>query len=251
MRSTIVVSALVFAAASSAQAAVTGVTWRQVDNSVGYPMGDSFVGANWNSVSRVTFDLILLGDAGQRINGINMGDAAFPNAAPFALYTNGAVFNHPFGSNVRSTAFENLPNFNALRYDTFVALDGSSAPIISFAGVADVDANGTTDQAMRATWFTTDSVTLDANGEMRIMRVTVGYDILQLPPDFDAFLGTNNVLGGELFTGQRGELDSIIEVGLPGGELVQFLVGDAFYPPAPGTTILLSLAAATGLRRRR
>lgn len=239
-------AAAALAVAASANAAVTGVIWRPVDNTVGNPGGDAVGGApGWNALSQYTFDLILQGDAGQRINGINMGDAAFPNAAPFALYTNGTVYNHPLGSNIRSTAFENVAGFNAIRYDTYVALEGSSAASVSFAGGADLSGTG---GVLRATWFTTDNVTLDANGEMRIMRVTVGYQ-----NGFDpfamgsgAFLGTLGVPGLE-----AGSNESRIEVGLPGGVLTELVVGNAFEVPTPGATALMGLAGLVGLRRRR
>ena len=243
-------AAAALAVAASAQAAVTGVVWRAVDNSVGNPGMDAVGGApGWNALSQYTFDLILMGDAGQRINGINMGDAAFPNASPFALYTNGNVFNHPLGSNIRSTNFENVPGFNAIRYDTYVALEGSIAASVSFAGVADLAANGTTDQVMRATWFTTDNVTLDANGEMRIMRVTVGYQM-----GFDPFASGSGAFLGTLGVGglEAGNNESRIEVGLPGGVLTELVIGNAFeLVPTPGATALFGLAGLAGLRRRR
>ena len=234
-------AAAALAVAASAQAAVTGVIWRAVDNTVGAPGSDGFAGAQWNALTQYTFDLILMGDAGQRVNGVNMGDANFPNAAPFALYTNGTIFNHPFGSNVRSTAFEPAPGFNAIQYDTYVALGDVPAGNISFAGGANLTGAG---GVLRATWFTTENATLDANGEMRIMRVTVGY--AGGAPE-GAFLGTLGVGGLE-----AGSNQSSIEVGLPGGVLTSLVVGNAFeLVPTPGATALFGLAGLAGLRRRR
>jgi len=225
--------------ATSAQAAVTGVVWRVVDNTVGAPGSDAFAGAQWNALSQYTVDLILQGDAGQRINGINMGDSNFPNAAPFALYTNGTVFNHSFGSNVQSAT--EFPPFNAMAYDTYVDLGGTQAtPAISFAGGTDLSGAG---GVLRATWFTTDNAVLDANGEMRIMRITVGY-----APGFDPF--TQQAYLGTL---QGVSPVSSLEVGLPGGELATLVIGNAFSltPPTPGTAALLGIAGVSGLRRRR
>ncbi|MBL0922364.1 MAG: hypothetical protein IBJ10_09590 [Phycisphaerales bacterium] len=226
-------------AAGVANAAVTGVTWRVVDNTVGNPGGDSFAGAVWNSLNQYTFDLILQGDAGQRINGINMGDSNAPAATPYFISTNGTVFNHALGSNVRSAAFE--PAFSALQYDTFVALGSTvPGPGISFAGGQNL--NGPT---LRATWFTTDNAVLDANGEMRIMRVTVGYANGFNPYTQGGFLGTLGVIG------QTGVDASTIEIGLPGGALQTLTVGNAFEVPAPAATALMGLAGLAGLRRRR
>jgi hypothetical protein len=244
-------AAAALAVAASAQAAVTGVVWRPVDNTVGAPGSDSFAGAQWNALSQYTFDLILMGDAGQRINGINMGDSAFPNSAAFVLNTNGTVFNHSFGGDTRSAAFEAVPGFNAIQYDTYVAMGSDvPGPAISFAGGVDLDNVGDPlPGEMRATWFTTDNATLDANGEMRILRVTVGYTV-----GFDpfavgsgAFLGTLGIPGLEFGTSQ-----SQIQVGLPGGVLSNIVVGNAFeVVPTPGAAALMGIAGLAGLRRRR
>jgi hypothetical protein len=231
------------ALAGAANAAITGVTWRPVDNTVGNPGGDSFAGATWNAMTQYTFDLVLLGDAGQRVNGVNMGDSAAPGATPYFISTNGTIFNHSFGGNTRSAAFEAVPGFNAIQYDTYVAL-GSSAPgpAISFAGGASL-----THPTMRATWFTTDEALLDANGEMRIMRVTVGYANGFNPYTDGGFLGTLGIPGQGVGTDQ-----SSIEVGLPGGALQQLVVGNAFeIVPAPGAAALMGLAGLAGIRRRR
>ena len=230
-------SAIVLAA--SAHGAVTGFTWRLVDNTAGAPGADGFAGAQWNALDQYTFDLILHGDHGQRINGVNMGDANAPAATPFALHTNMTVFNHPFGGNVRSAAFEPAPGFNAMRYDTFVALGSVPAANISFAGGVDLSgANG----VLRATWFTTENATLDANGEMRILRVTVGVPIGMNPSGNGYFLGT---------TGLPGSPISSAEIGLPGGVLTTLVIPSGFVPPTPGAAALFGVVGLAGLRRRR
>lgn len=243
-RTALAASSFIIAASLLAPASlgdVTGVSWRHVDNTVGNPESD---GA-WNALAgkQYTFDLFLLGDAGQRINGINMGNEAFPDAAPFALHTNGAVFNHPLGSDVRSPAFENIPGFTGIRYDTFVAMGSDvPGPTISFAGQVDLIADGAVDQSLRALWFTTDNAVLDANGEMRILRITVSYPSGQDPFGPPNFLGT--IAGGPL---------SSLQVGLPGGVLVDLVIPNALSvtPPSPGGAALAGLAGLLGLRRRR
>ncbi len=233
------------AAAGVANAAVTGVTWRVVGDPsmphAGNPGSDNIAGATWNALNQYTFDLILLGDAGQRVNGVNMGDSSAPAATPYFISTNGTVFNHALGGNTRSGNFENIPGFNAIRYDTFVALGSDvPGPAISFAGGTSL--NGPT---MRSTWFTTDNAVLDANGEMRIMRVTVGYANGFNPYTDGGFLGTVGVIG------QAGNDASTIEIGLPGGALQVLTVGNAFEIPAPGAAALMGLAGLAGIRRRR
>jgi len=237
--------------ASSTSASVTGVVWRIVAEDTGLwnrpyegaPQNDAFEGANWASLTRVTCDLYLVGTPGQRINGINMGDSNFPGAAPFALHTNATVFNHSFGSNVQSAT--EFPPFNALAYDTFVDLGGTqTTPNISFAGGTSLTGAG---GVLRGTWFTTDEATLDAEGRMRILRVTIGVP-MGTDPFFDGFyLGTPGTPGQEAGFGPV----SSLEVGLPGGELAQFTIGNALYPPAPGAATLLGIAGMAGLRRRR
>lgn len=246
--------------ATSAQAAVTDVVWRLVGSApsasipglpthTGSPEADAFQGAIWASMSRYTFDLILQGDAGQRISGINLGDSNFPNAAPFALYTNGSVFNHSFGGDVRSAT--EFPPFNAMAYDTYVDLGGGVAtPVISFVSPADLNANGTTDKAIRANWFTDDDASLDGNGEMRIMRITVGFE-----HGFDPWLWNSGAyLGTPDFGPDVGDSPtSMLRVVLFDGSSVDLVIGDAVQPlsPTPSATALLGIAGAAGMRRRR
>ena len=237
-----IIAAAALAVAASANAAVTGVVWRSVAN--GAAQGSpNFPGQAGNTL--YTFDLILQGDVGQRINGINMGDSNFPNAAPYALYTNGAVANHQFGSNLRSAAFEGV--FPDIAFDTYVALGSDNpGPGVSFAGGANLTGTG---GVLRATWFTTDNAVLDANGEMRIMRVTVGY-----ASSFDPFATGSGAFLGTLGVGglEAGSPQSSIQVGLPAGVLTDLVVGNAFeLVPTPGATALFGLAGLAGLRRRR
>lgn len=231
--------------AASAPAAVTGVYWTQVDNSIGSPQNDAFAGAQWSALTRVTFDLFLIGDPGERIRGINMGDPSDPAGSPFVIRTDGMVFNHPLGSDVRTNL--EFPPFNAMAFDTFVDLGGGVAtPVISFVEPADLNANGTTEQEIRGRWFTDDEAVLDDTGLMRILRVTVGYDLTE-PFTQHPFLGTP-----EDCSGTMGEMESWIQVELWGGELVSLQVFDALpCIPSPGASALPGIAGVAGLRRRR
>jgi len=224
---------------SAAHAAVTGAIWRQVNNTIGNPGADSFMGPQWNALSWFTFDLYLQGDQGQLINGINL-------TSPFGVHTNGSVFNHSLGGNVQS-AFEFAP-FNAMAYDTYVALGGSAAaPIISFTGGVNLSGSPGPLQAM---WSTSPAVAIDSSGEFRIMRVTVGYLIGFDPfdPTSGGYLGTSGVAG--LYFG-NGPVSSL-QVQLPNGEVASFVIGNAFEPiPTAGAAALLGVAGGAGLRRRR
>lgn len=229
------------ALAGASSAAVNGLEWRMVDNTIGNPGSDPFSGAAWSGFDRYTFDLILTGDAGQMVNGINLGDSNAPNATPYALYTNGDVFNHQFGGNTEG--FPPLP-FAAVPYDTFVDLGAAhNSSNISFAGGVDLDNAGAVPGVMRATWFTTTPAVMDANGELRIMRVSVG-----LPGGSDPFDGSW-YLGGTPGV-NAGVETSRLQVGLPAGALADFDIPNAFIP-APGAVAAFGMLGLAGLRRRR
>lgn len=234
--------AALLACSAQSHAAVTGIFWRQVNNTVGAPGADAFAGAQWNALDQYTFDLMLRGDAGQRINGINMGNANPPTLR--GLYTNGVVFNHSFGGNVQSTI--EFPPFNAMAYDTYVDLGGTpTTPVITFVGSSDLSGGG---GAIRAHWQTANTALLDANGEMRIMRVTVGLPAGSIAFGGGFILGTGGLPG--LWYGNPPQ--SSLEVELGNGNLRSFVIGNAFeLVPAPGAVTLLGVAGLAAARRRR
>ncbi|MBL0922366.1 MAG: hypothetical protein IBJ10_09600 [Phycisphaerales bacterium] len=171
--------------ASGAHAAVNGVIWRGVNPNLPPSANDPA----YASLARYTFDLILSGDSGTQIRGVNMGDADDPSSSHLGLWTNGSVYNHFFGSDVRSPSFEHV--FPHIALDTFVALGSTvPGPAISFAAPADLNADGVNDRVLRAHWFSDAGAALDANGELRILRVTVGYD-----PSYNPFLWNTGYLG--------------------------------------------------------
>jgi len=247
-----IVLALLAAAmfANGAPGATFSLAWRIVAEDTGLfslpyqgmPENDATDGAAWSSLTRVTCDLYLRGMPGQRIHGIDMGDGAFSQASPFSMHTNGTVFNHSLGSHLRSGAME-IPPFNAMQYDTYLDLGGAT---ISIPGSVDLNANGATDQDIRATWFTTDVATLDAAGEMRLMRITVGWSTNPWTSS-GFFLGTPS-LSPAL---DAGSPVSQLRVFLPAGEFVDLTIGNAMNFPTPGASALAAIAGLAGLRRRR
>lgn len=230
MRNVISVAALLVAA-GAANAAVTGLAWRAVDNSA------AANGANgWNSTNK-TFDLYVLGAVGDVINGVSAGGDSNPN---FGInVAGGSVYNHPLGGNTRSTAFEGF--FPEIRFDTYACYGGSlnaggpDGQATQFAGVIDlIGADG----RMQFSSFTQPPAALTADalapggGSIRILRVSVS--------------ASTTHLGGVVGTGTA---TSRVQVGLPGGAVADFVLGNAI--PAPGAAALFGLAGLAVARRRR
>lgn len=176
-----------------------------------------------------------------------MGNSTDPATTHLALYTNGSVFNHDWGGDVQSNV-EFAP-LNAMRYDTYVDLGGSvSTPTISIVGDPDLDADGVTDRALRAHWLA-ESGAISVNGEVRLLRVTVGYEL-----GFDPWLWNSGAyLGSPPPWAGAQDPDSMLRVIFMDGSQVDLTIGNAFEvtPPAPGAAALLGIAGAAGLRRRR
>ncbi len=218
-----------FVAAGAANAAITGAMWVEVPNATWAPTGvapsaDPIAGAAWAAQPYRTFDLMLLGSAGDLVNGVNLGGAA---ADPYQINTGGGViFNHSAGGDQRSMALEGL--FSAMGFDTYATYGGNDTtaghPFGGFAGTVNLTGAG---GVIRFTSFAAagNPAAVGANGMMRVLRVSVA--------NFNAS------------TGGAGSL----EVGLPGGALATFQVGP--WIPTPGATALLGLAGLAGLRRRR
>ena len=234
------------ALASSASGAINGAIWRSVTSQFGVP--DPNGDPDYASLARYTFDLYLWGDAGAQIRGINMGNADDPSSSHLGLWTNGSVYNHMFGSDVRIPAFEGV--FPGMAFDTFVALGRETpGPSISFASDPDLDADGVIDRVLRAQWYSDEGATLDGNGELRILRVTVGY-----PEGFDPYVWN---AGGYLGTAPYGppalEPQSRLQVLYLDGSTQEMIIGDGIQPlsPTPGATALFGIAGVAGMRRRR
>ncbi|MGD9691337.1 MAG: hypothetical protein AB7G17_00680 [Phycisphaerales bacterium] len=227
-RNTGVVVAAVVGLAGAANAAVTGAMWVEAPNTIWAPTGaspsvDPVAGSAWSARPFRTFDLMLLGSAGDQVNGVNAGGNA---ADPFFINTGGGVvFNHSAGSDQRSFQLESL--FSAIGFDTYATFGGNDTsngqPFGGFAG--NVNLTGAGGQ-IRFTSFAAagDPAEVGANGMLRILRISIA--------DFN-----ESVFGS-----------GRIEVGLPGGQLATF---DLFIWPTPGATTLFGIAALASARRRR
>jgi hypothetical protein len=234
------VSTLSFLACAAHAGASFGLQWVQIDNSSADPSSDPGGAAAWNGRDWYTYDLLLTGVAGTEFNAVNLGFAPNPGQEPYYLFTTSdAIFNYPppGGGDVQS-GFEGF--FNLTRFDSYVDLgslnpDGAAPGQIGTLGV---DLNGVTGSMngldgrfIRGTWFEfpPNSATLDANGEARLLRITLAAN-----PVGATLLGGN---GSALFIGTN-----------EGG---QFLDITAIYFPSPGTAGVLTIAGVVAARRRR
>jgi hypothetical protein len=213
-----------------------GLQWVEIDNSSANPAADPGGAANWNAQPAWrTFDLLLTGAAGTQFNAVNLGFAPNPAQEPYFLFTDGAIFNYPppGGGDVQS-GFEGF--FNLTRFDSYVDLgdlnaNGAAPSQIGLLGVdlngAAGSVNGIDGRVIRGTWFEfpPNSAVLDANGEARLLRMTVSADA--------EYLGGN---GSSLFIGT----DS-------GGVALE--IANAI--PTPGAVALMGLGGLVAARRRR
>ncbi len=189
---------------------VTRVGWRAVDNSAATPGI-----AGWVAGSR-TFDLYAFGISDRLCTSFDAGGV--PNQLGLGIRViGGPVYNHPLGSDTRSTPIEPLPGFTEIRFDTYCCFGGVPAPggpggaQTSF-GWPFPDLSGD-DGSLTFTTFTTPPVPLqpDPNspggGSLWVLRVT-------LPPS------TRQIGGGDshvrLFIEGAG-LDSAVPYALPPG----------------------------------
>ena len=242
----ILTAAAIFAAAGVANAGISAANfslgWTEIDNSVSPVTGTSpqtDLQAPFDPANFRTFRLFLYGDAsvqGQRIDAVNFGNFSQNyGMVPYALFTDGsAVYNHPSGGNVRSTALEGF--LTAVYFDTYAAFGNTAPGAIGFAG--GVDFSGNTDygtgsgyKAMGGAWFGAPGVgeILGADGIM-LLQVTVSADA--------TFLGGDPLgLSRMQITGPN-----------TGGSLTLDIPNAI---PTPGAAALLGLAGLATARRRR
>ncbi len=256
-------------AAGAANAAVTGFAWREVTNTQGGRPGSDPVadgnegnaaGGQWTAAGVWrTFDLLIVGTAADAINAVNFGG----DGSAFRIYTNGSVFHHALGNglNRSSLASERAAANGALLFDTYIEFGGKAAPgqggtnaanpgtnvlgvLGGTAGIASLGggspgvsgASGQLQFTSFAPAGSPASLVADANAtggfSLRILRVTVS--------------ATATYLGG---AGGGNVQASNGQVGLAGGNVAAFAVGNAI--PAPGAIAVLGLAGIAAGRRRR
>jgi MYXO-CTERM domain-containing protein len=245
MRQVLSVAALL-ALAGAANAAITGVIWREVSNAASpYPPNaapgadPTPGGAAWNAGGPWrTFDLYVVGLAGDIINGIEAGGGS---DTTFGIRTSGQpVFNHPSGGDARTQAFEAF--FSSLPFDTFATFGGNATTAgqsASFAGVTDLTGTNQVSgvNRLRFTSFTQPPIALNADaavgpggGSLWVLRVTIKSTVTNL----------GGTVGGQL---------SVVQVGLPGGAVANFNAPNAV--PTPGALALLGLGGLAVARRKR
>jgi hypothetical protein len=206
--------------------------WRQVNNRYSSVTGEA-TGLHGRFY---TFDLFLQGDAGTRINAINMGYAADPNVHNEYIYQNGNVYEHEnnpgfFGPNPLV-----FPYDPASEFDTYLALgDIPSQELATVGGSVRLDSN-----IMRAIWFAVPGgdlwpATIDDSGEMLLMRLTVSSD--------------TTIIGG---LGSRIQIGTILE-GNPTTptEFIPVAVSAFAIVPTPSAAGVFALAGLAMIRRRR
>jgi hypothetical protein len=250
-------------AAGAANAAVTGFAWREVTNTQGArpgsnPANDATHGdpsgggdGLWTSRTWRTFDLLVIGTAADAVNAVSFGG----DGAAFRIYTNGAIFNHDLGGDTRSSlSSERAAGNSALLFDTYAEFGGRAVPgqggtsnaspgtnaLGSFGGFAGTtNLTGAGGQIQFTSFAPAGSpaqLAADAGAtggfSLRILRVTVA--------------GTATYLGG---AGAGNIPASTGQVGLSGGVVAAFAVGNAI--PAPGAIAVLGLAGIAAGRRRR
>jgi hypothetical protein len=207
--------------------------WRPVNNRYSTVTGE----ATGLHGSYYTFDLFLRGDAGTRINAINMGYAADPSVHNEYVYHDGDnVYEHDEGHGWFAPNPLVFPYAAAAEFDTYVTI-GDVAPLelAAVGGSMRLDHN-----IMRGIWFIVPGgdgfpASIDESGELRIMRLTVSTD--------------TTIVGG---VGSRIQVGTIID-GNPTepNVLVPVQVSELFVIPAPSAAGVLTLGGLALTRRRR
>lgn len=169
------VVAAILVGAGSASGAVSGVEWRSVNNSVSpwsgaAPGSDPVAGGLWASRFWQTWDLYVVGGAGDVILGIS--DAVI-SPGPDAV-----IFNHPSGGDTRTFALEAI--FSAMSFDTYVALGGTAtqngAPLTVQPGI---DLSGAIGGRLFFSFLAESPTALGPNG-LRVLRVSAAnFDFLR------------------------------------------------------------------------
>lgn len=209
-----------------------GTTWRQVDNRFssanGAPTG---LRGAW-----LTYDLYLTGDAGTRINAINMGYAADPSVHSEYLYINGTVYQHPNNPGHFAPPAIAFPYDAALEFDSYFALGDIPATEMAVVG-GSVNTSGL---AMRGIWFALPGgaqwpARIDDSGEMLLMRLTVSTDTTQIG-GFSSRFQIGTIIGGNPTEPT---------------EFISVPVSMLLIVPSPSAAGVFALAGLALMRRRR
>lgn len=221
--------------------------WELVDNTSNplngmSPATDPNSPFNPNDWFTLRLRLHTFGDPNVQVSSIFMGDAAFPHLSNEALYTNGTVYNHALGGNVRTTGLDDF--FPAIAFDTHVAIGGLPPSDIFFPlpgamnlGTPVFDsAIGLT--GIRGFWATPlggPHVPIGVDG-ITILQITVSAD--------------TTYLGGEFLAPDGSLLVSRIAIGTSVGAFDLQIPG-AGGVPTPGAAAIFGVAGLALARRRR
>lgn len=222
------------ASLASAGSPVTGVVWRQVDNSTNTVTSQSTgLAGSW-----LTYDLFVTGEAGTIINGVNMGYGPNPAVDGEFLYFDGALYQDALGSGFFNPDPADYGSSAALEFDTHFAFDDADVSLLRVIPNS-VDLTGS---ALRGIWFRQppqndlgSRETIGESGEFWIARFTISSD--------STALGGNGsfITIGITDAGQPSE--PTVFVGAP--------ISNALLIPGPSAASLLAMAGLAGVRRRR
>lgn len=204
---------------------LTGVGWREVDNSTNTVTGEATgLAGQWR-----TFDLFLFGEPGTLVNAINMGSASNPVLGPFTILTDGAMYNDSLASGPFAPNPLTYPVSPAAEFDTYLTFQASLADSISvLPGSVDLESS-----SLRGVWFATPvpgedwRQSISAQGDFWLLRATVSADATYL-----------------------GGVGSSIQIGITTSEPI-FDVPNALLIPAPGVSWAVCAGLAISVRRRR
>jgi hypothetical protein len=223
---------------SITHASVTGLRWVEVDNTVVDPSSDPIAGAAWltNPAGWRTFDLYAEGDTTTRLQGFYFGNASNPSFDDFAIYTDGAVFNHAVGGDFPRPDGPIFGLAPLLAFDTLVTIDGLDERFVqaAFSGIDLSDGVA----GLRGGLGTSSGFTrpLGDDGVGWLMRLTVSADF--------SYLGN---------AGSPEGLTSIVEVFYLDEdgfiESVELLLPNVI--PSPSAAGIFALAGLALTRRRR
>lgn len=154
-----------------------GTVWKPVDNRYSSATGAATgLAGHWS-----TFDLYLTGDAGTRVNAVNMGYNADPSVHDEYIFQNGTVYEHATNPGYFAPPSNVFPFDPAIEFDTYVGIGAVPSALMATVG----GSMNLTGLALRGIWFAVPGDAqwpprIDESGEIFLMRLTVSNDTTQL-----------------------------------------------------------------------
>lgn len=160
-----------------------------------------------------------------QVDGFNLGTAANPGLTPERLlFSNGSVYNHPFGSDVAPNPAL-IPAFPQLAYDSYFAMGDQSVAFVPGSTAFD-NTNG----IVLGTWFTQPPVMMNAGDRLLALQLTL---VVESTIPLPSVGGPGSTIGVEFADNTVGVFD------IPFAQI-----------PAPGALAALTLGAFAAHRRR-